>query len=150
MNAIDAGGFGQLVGEVLDRKAQVSALDRAASILLMQGCPDTARIVTTTAREIERTFASSAVERTFTVDVPMIEAACAELLETSGLDLGGDEMRLVLQAALRKATPSASKECIERCEQYLHGTAQGSVCGLRKMERDTANLRVSDREGVQK
>ena len=63
-----SGGFGQLVGGVLERRKQVTALDRAAAILVMQRCPDTARTLTTLAREIERSDVASAVVHGFPAD----------------------------------------------------------------------------------
>lgn len=61
------------------------------------------------------------------VDVPMIEAACAELLETSGIDLGGDEMRLVLQAALGKATHSARTSTYQRGDRVMVANESGHI-----------------------
>lgn len=68
----------------------------------------------------EKRVAQSAGERAIAVDVPMIEAACESLLETSGVDLSGDAMREALQAALRKATPvSATERLLDEAGKFF-------------------------------
>ena len=80
----------------------------------------------------ERTIARLSVPSStaFTVDVPMVEAACEVLLDRQGVDISGDAMEEALQAALakRSATRDTPAYCGPiRCE-FIDGCRSPAQC----------------------